>query len=176
MRRNAGVADADNRMLAAEAADGGAAAAGLALVAGLVGVIEIRAARPLQQIARGGRLVAQLAGGAGHQRARQHGIVAPHARIGGKIGVADQRADAQAAVRRRLDPVEAEVIDVDQMLRRLDLQLHQIEQIGAAGDEFGALGAQRGRGGVRGRARALIAEGSHAFLPATSVIASAMLE
>ena len=83
-----------------------AAAAGLALVAGLVGVVEVRAARALQQVAGGRRLVAQLARGAGEQRARQHAVVAPHALVGGEIGVAHQRADAQPALRRRLDLVE----------------------------------------------------------------------
>ena len=82
-------------MLAAEPADRRAAAAGLAFVARLVGVVEIRAACALKQIARGRRLVAQLARGAREQRARQHAVVAPHARIGGQIGVAHQRADAQ---------------------------------------------------------------------------------
>ena len=60
MRRDAGVARAHHRVLAAETADGGAAAAGLAFVAGLVGVIEIRAARSLQQIARSRCHVAEL--------------------------------------------------------------------------------------------------------------------
>ena len=108
-------------MLAAEAADRRAAAAGLAFVARLVGVVEIGAARALEQVARGRRLVAQLARGAGEQRAREHAIVAPHARVGGEIGVAHQRADAQAALGRRLDLVEREAVHVDQMRRRLDL-------------------------------------------------------
>ena len=90
-----------------------AAAAGLALVAGLGGVVEIRAARALQQVAGRGRLVAQLAGGAGEQRPRQHAVVAPHARVGREVGVAHQRADAQAALRRRLDRVERQAVDVD---------------------------------------------------------------
>ena len=93
-------------MLAADAADRAAAAAGLALVAGQVGVVEIRTARALQEIARGGRLVAQLPRGAGQQRARQQRIVATHAFVRGEIGVAHQRADAQAAVRRHFDLVE----------------------------------------------------------------------
>jgi hypothetical protein len=71
---------ADDGMLAGVAADGRAAAARLALVAGLVGVVEVGAAGALQQVAGGGRLVAQLAGGARQQRARQHRVVAPHAR------------------------------------------------------------------------------------------------
>ena len=94
-----------------------AAAARAAFVAGLVGVVEIRAAGALQQVAGGRRLVAQLAGSAGQQRARQQAIVPPHPRIGGEIGVAHQRADAQAAFRRRLDLVERKPVDVDQMRR-----------------------------------------------------------
>ena len=111
---------------------------GCAFVAGLVGVVEIGAARPLQQIARGRCRVAQLPDGAREQRARQHAIVAAHARIGRKIGVAHQRADAQPAFGCGLDLVELKTVHVDQMRRRLDLELHQIEQIGAAGDELGA--------------------------------------
>ncbi len=107
MRRDAGIAAADHRMLAADAANRRAAAAGLAFVARLVGVVEIRTARALQQVAGGRRLVAQLAGRAGQQRARQHAHSRVRTRwIGREIGVAHQRADAQPALRRRLDPVE----------------------------------------------------------------------
>ena len=74
------------------------------------------------------------------------------------------------------DLVEREAVHVDQMRRRLDLQLHQVEQVGAAGDELGARDARGGRGGLGGRLRALVGEGLHACLPATSVIASTMLE
>ncbi len=38
----------------------------------------------------------------------------------------------------------AEAVDVDQMRRRLDLELHQVEQVGAAGDELALRGARRG--------------------------------
>ena len=176
MRGDAGVAHAHDRMLAAEPADRGTAAAGLAFVARLVGVVEIGAAGALEQIARGRRLVAQLARGAREQRAREQAIVAPHARIGGEIGVAHQRADAQPALGRRFDLVEREAVDVDQMRRRFDLELHQVEQVGAAGDELGALDARGGRRSLGGRFRALVGEGFHACLPATSVIASTMLE
>ena len=44
-----------------------AAAAGLALVAGLVGVVEVGATGALQQVAGSGRLVEQLAGSAGQE-------------------------------------------------------------------------------------------------------------
>ncbi len=168
--------DADHRMLAAEPADCRAAAAGLAFVARLVGVVEIRATGALEQIARGRRLVAQLTRGAREQRARKQAIVAPHTLIGGEIGVAHQRADAQPTLGRRFDLVEREAVDVDQMRRRLDLELHQVEQVGAARNELGALDARGGGCSVGGRVRALVGEGFHAFLPATSVIASTMLE
>jgi hypothetical protein len=157
-------------------ADRAAAAARPALVAGLRGVVEVGAARTLQQVAGGGGAVAQLAGGAGQQRAGQHGVVALHGGIRGQVAVAHQRADAQAAIARCLDAVQAQRIDVDEMGGRLDLQLHQVQQIGAPGDEA-RIGALRDRGGGLGRrAGALEAEGFHAAPPATRVIASAMLE
>ncbi|MGY4226419.1 hypothetical protein ACVMIH_003780 [Bradyrhizobium sp. USDA 4503] len=99
-----------------------------------------------------------MAGGTGEQRARQHAVVAPHAYIGGEIGVAHQRADPQAAVRGLLDAVERQVVDVDQMRRRLDLELHQVEQIRTAGDELGVRGAGGGCGRRARRGGALIAE------------------
>ena len=176
MGRDAGLAHAHHRMLAAEAADGRAAAAGLAFVAGLVGVVEIGATGALEQVARGRRLVAQLARGAREQRAREQAIVAPHAGIGGEIGVAHQRADAQPSLGGRFDLVERQPVDVDQMRWCLDLELHQVEQVGAAGNELGTLDASGCRRSLGGRVRALVSEGFHAFLPATSVIASTMLE
>jgi hypothetical protein len=81
-------------MLSAEATDRSAATAGLVLVARLVGIVEVRAARSLKQAPRGGRLVAQLTRRAGDERARGQAIVTPHAPIRREIGVADQRADA----------------------------------------------------------------------------------
>ena len=71
MRRDAGLAGAEDRVHAVEALDGRAAAAGLALVAGRRGVIEVGAARALQQVAAGRRHVAQLLRGAGQDGARR---------------------------------------------------------------------------------------------------------
>jgi len=52
--------------------------------------------------------------------------------MGRQVGVADESADPEPAVSRRLDLVEAEAVHVDQVGRRLDLELHEIEQIGPA--------------------------------------------
>ncbi len=179
VRRDAGVARTDDRVLPVHAIDGRAAAAGPALVAGHVGVVEIRAARALKQVPGGRRLVAQLARCAGKQRTRQQAVVAPHGGMRRQVGVAYQCADPQAAVIRRLDAIEAQTVHVDQVCRRLDLQLHQVKQVGAAGDEASALPACRGSDGLRGRTRPFVAEAFHAFAPAfppaTSVIASTML-
>jgi hypothetical protein len=166
-----------DRQVAVEPADRGATAARLALVAGLCGVVEIGAARALEQVARGRCLVAKLSAGAGHQRAAEHAVILADTRVGGEIGVADECPDAEAAVGGRRDLVETQAVDVDQMLRRLDLQLHQVEQIGAARDELGARHAGRGARGLLGRGGALIGEGLHAVrsVPATSWIASMML-
>ena len=71
----------------------------------------------------------------------------------GQVGVAHQRADPQPAVGQPLDLGQRQVIDVDHLLRLLDVELHQVEQGGAAGDEahFGALlrGARAGGGADR---------------------------
>src|SRR5207244_3338348 len=85
-------------------------------------------------------------------------------------------ADAQPAIGRGRDLVECEAVDVDQVRRRLDVELHQVEQVGAAGDELRTGDAARGRGRIGRRLRAFVAERSHAFVPATSLIASMMFE
>jgi len=41
----------------------------------------------------------------------------------------DRGSDPQAALRRRLDLVEREAVDVDEVCRRFDLELYQVEQI-----------------------------------------------
>ena len=71
----------------------------------------------------------------------------------GQIGVAYQRTDLQPAVGQLLHLGQRQVIDVDHLLRRLHVELHQVEQGGAAGDEahLGALlrGAGVGAGADR---------------------------
>jgi len=173
---DAGLAGADYAQLAAETTDGSAATAGLALVARHVGVVKIGASGPLKQVACRCRLVAQLSRSARQQRAAQHAIVAAHRLVGRQVSIADQRADAQSALWRRFDPVEAQMIDVDQVGRRFDLELHQVEQIGAAGNEARTLHRSCGLGGIRNAGRAAIGKRLHAFFsPATSFMAAMML-
>ena len=173
---DAGLARSDHRVLPVDAANGGAAAARLAFVALLVGVVEVGAAGALKQIARRRRLVAELPRGAREQGPREQAIIAPHALIRGEIGVADQGADAEAAFRRRFDLVEVEAVHVDQMRGCLDLEFHQVEQVRPAGDEHRALDAGRGSGCVGSGGRLFVGEGFHVRLSATSVMASTMLE
>ena len=136
MRRDAGFAGAEDRIDAVDALDRRAAAAGLAFVAGRRGVIEIEAARALQEIAAGRRHVAQLLRGAGQDRAREQRIALLDQRVVGEVGVRHERADAQAAVRRLLDGLQRQPRDVDQPRRALDIVFHQVDQVGAAGDEL----------------------------------------
>ena len=90
-----------------------------------------------------------------------------------KVAVADERTDPEAAVN-LLDLAERQSADVDESVRRLDLELHQVEQVGAAGDKAGA--AARGLARIGGVGSALILECPHRVCaPATSTIASTML-
>jgi hypothetical protein len=173
---DASFAHADHGMMAGEPTNGRAAAAWLTLVARLVGVVEIRAACALKQVSRGRCLIAQLPRGTGQQCAGEQAIITPNTLVGGKIGVAHQGSNAQPALGCRFNLVERETIHVDQMGRRFDLELHQVEQVGATRNELGTRNASGRRCGLSGRVGALKGEGLHAFLPATSVIASTMLE
>ena len=136
MHRDAGLAGAEDGMHAVDAGNRGAAAAGLAFVAGRRGVVEIIAARPLQQIAAGRRHIAQLRRRAGEDRARQQRITLLDRRMPGEIGIRHQRADAQAAVPGFFHCLEWQSRDVDQPRRTFNILLHQVEQVGAAGDEL----------------------------------------
>ena len=55
----------------------------------------------------------------------------------GKIAVGYECADPQAATGRFLDRVERQPRDVDQARRVLDLIFHQVDKVGAPGNEFG---------------------------------------
>ena len=136
MRRDAGLARAEDRVHAVEAVDRRAAAARLAFVAGRRGVVEVIAARPLQEVAAGRRHVAQLLRSAREDRAREQRIALLDQRMIGEVGIRHERADAHAAVRGLLDLVQRQPRDVDQPRGAFDILLHQVDQVGAAGDEF----------------------------------------
>ena len=57
-------------------------------------------------------------------------------RVVGEVGIRHQRADAKAAAGGFLDALQRQLRDVDQPGRALDIVLHQVDQVGAAGDEF----------------------------------------
>src|SRR5581483_9302976 len=62
------------------------------------------------------------------------------------IAVARAGADAQAALRRVFDRLQAQVIHIDEPLRSFDARFHEIDEIRASADELAARadGAQRG--------------------------------
>ena len=186
MGGDTGVAGTDHPERAAEPADRRTAGTGPAFIAGLVGVIEIGAAGTLEQVAAGRRLVAQLPRGTRDDGPGKHTVVLANPSVCRQRRIADKCADTQAALPCLLDPVQPKILNIDEVRRRLDLQLHQVEQIGAARDELGALVRGDGRSG-RGRGlRALISESLHTRtsaswvsairMPATSAMASAIFE
>ena len=120
---------------AVAAGDGRAAGSGLALVAGHRGVAEVHAPRSLEQVAGSRRHIAKLCRCAGEKGLRQHCIISLHRRMVGEIRISNGGANLQPAVRRCFDLVERQTVDVDQPHRRFDVQLHQIDQRRAAGDE-----------------------------------------
>ena len=135
VRGDAVFARAEDRVHAVDAVDRRAAAARRALVARCARIVEVQAARSLQQVAAGRGHVAQLRrrsreNGAGEQR-----IARLDPRVPGEIGVQDQSADAQAAVLDVLDPVEREMGDVDQPRRPRYMLLDEVDDIGAACNE-----------------------------------------
>lgn len=100
VRRDAGVAGAEDGVHAILAVDGGAAAARLALIAGRRCIVEVAAARALQEVAARRRHIAQLLRSAGHDRAGENRIALLHLGVIGEIGVAYERSDTEAAAQR----------------------------------------------------------------------------
>src|SRR5216683_557482 len=127
-----------DRVHAVDPLDRRAAAARFALVARRGRIVEIEAARSLQEIAPGGGHVAQLLRGAGENRAAEQWIACLDARVIGEIAIGNQRADPQAAVLRLLDLVERQMRDVDEPRWTRNILLHQVDQVGTPGDEFRA--------------------------------------
>ncbi len=75
-------------------------------VTGAFDIVEIGAARPLQQVSADGRSVAQLCGGARQQRLAHHRKRLGEGHVIGERGVAHHRTDAEAAIVQPFDLVE----------------------------------------------------------------------
>lgn len=116
----------------------------------------------MEKVAACRSLVSYLAGGARQQRLRQSRVAGPDYRIGGEIAIADLSADMQSALLGRLDAVKSQTADVDEMLRPLDAQLHQVQEIGASCDETCRRPARHSRNGRFHCVCPLIGEGLHA--------------
>jgi hypothetical protein len=133
-----------------------AASARRPLVAWLGHVLEVRAAGALEQVAADGSRVPQLPGRPGQHGLRQHRVPGAHPRVGGQVAVAHPGADPQpaplsliAALSRVLDGVREQPGHVDEQVGGGHPELHQVDQVGPAGQE-GSPGPSRHEGD-RGR-------------------------
>ena len=144
-----GVTRAEDGVAAVLAGLGRAAAAGLAFVARGVDVPEVSAAGALQQVAADAGHVADLRRRALHQRLHEHRIVGGHPLVGGDVAHPLQRADAQA-VPAGVDAAQRERVDVDDVGGCHHVELHQVDQGGAAGQVCGVRGGEGGLDGARG--------------------------
>src|SRR3984893_11133186 len=95
VRRDAGLTAAEDGVHAIVAVDCRATAARLAFVAGRRYVVEVMAARTLQEVAARRCHVAELLRGTGHDRAGENRIALFDDRVIGEIGVAYERPDTQ---------------------------------------------------------------------------------
>jgi hypothetical protein len=91
-----------------------------------------------------------------------------------QISIANERTDTQPSIWSVFDAVQSETIEIDEVRRFLDLQLHQVEKIGASGDEA-RVGPQGGFHRIGGAGCAMILERPHDLFSATSRIAAIML-
>ena len=172
---DAGLADAEHGVDAVDTFHRGAARAGIALVAvGIRGVAKISAAGALENIAAEARHVADLLAGGELERLRDHRAVAQDRGMLGRVRHAHQRAETKA-VAAGFDPAERrrfDRVDVDDGLRPHDVELHEIEQRGAAREILRRVlqnrGRLRGRAGAQRRRRRIHTfedEGAHGISP-----------
>ena len=102
-------------------------------------VAEIPAARALAEVAAHGRHVADLRAGGVFGDGGERRVVLADVGVVGEVGDASQRADAQPGARVVADAVQTgDRLDVDQALGGDDVVLHEREQVGAAGEQFGS--------------------------------------
>src|SRR5262249_5050565 len=135
--RDARITAAEKRVTAVDPFQSGAAAAGLALVAGeWFSASEISAAGSLQQVVADPGHVAQLLRGRPPQRFRERWIIAHQAWVRGDVTHACHRAEDQLTAASGVDLAQIfETRDVHEAGRHLDLKLHQIVESRASGKE-----------------------------------------
>ncbi len=155
-----------------------------ALVAGRAGVAEIAAAGALEQVAAERREVAHLRRGAEQQRFGEDAVAVPHLGMRGRVAHPHQRAEPQHRAI-GVDAVEPrEARHVEDPRGRAQSLAHELDHVGAAGEEVRPRAAggvrtmlRRAAGHVGERVRAGIGEGRHqAFSPAAWRIAATMFE
>ena len=135
--------------------------AGHALVAARGVVVEIAAARALEQVTADGRDVADLRARPRQDRARQHRIVRTDRAVGRERGVGHPRADHHATIGADRD-LARQAGHVDQRRRPLDRLAHQIDQVGPAAEIFRVWRSTRKRDRAGNVIGARIAERRHA--------------
>ena len=152
-------------MPAVLAADGGAAGARRALVAGGVAdIAEVGAAGALQEVAAHGGLVAHLRARRVQQRLGDDGKLLDHGRVRRHLRHGGGGAEPEA-LRSDFDAVVEKTCEADQPLGPAHVLLQELHHIGAAGDVFGGrvvaagLGTEGKRGGEI--ARTFKGEGVH---------------
>ena len=74
--------------------------------------------------------------------------VRAHRGMRGDVAHARHRPEPQAVVSVNLNTRQADVFEVHELGRCLDVVLHQLHQVGAAGDELGTMRAGGGECGV----------------------------
>ena len=122
------------------------AGVGVAVVAGAalllaveVGGAEVPAARPLHDVASERRHVSHLRRGGVTGSVGQRAVALLDLGMGGDLAEGGERAEAEAIRRGRDAAKAADVADVDELRRRNDLVLHQVEEIDAACFDGGAV-------------------------------------
>lgn len=172
MRGNAVRTGAQDGVVFGQAANRRTAGAGRTLVARRGAVVEIHAAGALQQVAAIAGHVADLWRGTGQNRRAQQRVACLNLGVIGGVGIACECTQTQTARRVGGDLAQWQAVDVHQLAGPHQLQLHQVSEVGAAGDQayrrFGRdwlrISAARGdRADCRVHAlRACVAERNHA--------------
>ena len=115
----------------------------------------------MQEIAAGRGHVAQLRRGAGENCAAKERITRRDLRVIGEIAVGYERTDAQAAVLSILDSVERQMRDVNEPRGPRHILFHEVDNVGAPGNELCRRIGGNLAHGVGHVARARIAEVVH---------------